>query len=257
MRFKLKWGHIPYIVAYALAFAMIGALDVITGKVSLWELNIADFVKNFVLLSAANWLAFLATAQMFTNKIVDYNEKTARAENEEVEERKEKGDKRKVHKSVWTLLVNTLVFLLDRIDEDLSQWSVDKSMERKEKRWVIKINKQLLRLENKSKFKDHEIEANGTAAQKRKNRYCRKKKTYLEKLSEPYIKKNLRYLNVKFHPVSENFIRLGVDDDRYDDPNIPETSFKKKARDLYPKLVLNLSFAKGLNRHCSKRFVVL
>lgn len=234
MRYKFKLSHIPYILAYALAFAMIGALDVITGKISLWELNLADFIKNFLLLSAANWLAFLATAQLKSNKIVEYNRKLAEEET---------ANKDLKIKSPWTQITGYLDTLLSKIRGDFSAWVVKKSLERKEKVWILRTKRKIIRLEKRATFKDKLVEAEGTPQQKENNRYCKRKRKLNDQISPEYLKRNLPYLKVKFKPVSENFLRLGVDDDNQHDPNIPERAFQKKMRDLWPKLLLNLSFA--------------
>lgn len=130
--------------------------------------------------------------------------------------------------------------VVENIDTDFDDYLSDENRERKIKAWKNKISNKIARLDEFTKDKNREVYWYGTDEQKAKNRYCRKRRNLLRKLSDEYINKNIYFLRVKYTKLRRYEVTHGCKQ-KGDQYKITTKKNLKVARDNLPRVMRSLS----------------
>ena len=149
-------------------------------------------------------------------------------------------DKLKIEHVVYKEYVKKLKDEVDVLDPNsFNPWFDGFNISQKIKHFKNHISVKLEKLENKVKPKDIYIWEHGTEEEKTKSRYCRKRRRFEEQLTDEYIKKNIRLVNVGYKNIQKSFItngynRRGRNRVAYE----VENGGLKFIRDLIPRTIL-------------------
>lgn len=223
-----------YIVNVVLSFILIGGTLFVTADFDISILATPDFWWQVIGANIANLLLLNSTAKLDIDKA---NDKDA-----EVLERKET-IKETVRSSV---------------ENDFDDFLSEENKNRKIVAWKDLINNKISKLDKRVRSKDIEIFSNGTEEQKKKNRYCRKRKALQEKLTDDFIDKNIVYLRVKYIKLKRYEITNGCKQE-HNNYELTTNISKRILKDTYSKYLFSLGitvFASTFSNLILKDFTV-
>lgn len=110
--------------------------------------------------------------------------------------------------------------IIGKIGTDFDSFLVSKNNERKKKAFKVFIENRLAKLERKAKDKDVDLYNSSDAKLKKKNKFCRLKKTYLDKLDKQYIDKNIHKEVVKYEKLTRSQLMGGSSSNEFWTPTI-------------------------------------
>lgn len=123
---------------------------------------------------------------------------------------------------------------------------------RKKLQHEFNTKKKLYQIDKKVKDEDLFVWNNGTPEEKRKNNYCRKRMKYEERLTEEWMEKNLKFINVPYDKITSSLVLGGYyssEDNNSPNEFITKYTETKVIRDKFPVLILGIaitSFASSI-----------
>jgi hypothetical protein len=221
---RLKWQELPYILMYISAFMMIGLFDFVNGRFDPSQIVTVDYWRGVVMLMMASVLFLLSAS----NRKIDQLMK----EDEDVQYK--------------TTTLESVAKSQDLFDFD--EYLVVKNTERKKITYINSIKKQIDRLDNGIRWlpfvngastKDKMVYFEGTEEQKRVNKYCIQRAELDYLMSDDYIDKNIRAMDVKYPEVQRSFVTVGHETIN-SLPWITESKTAKMFKDLSPRFLMTI-----------------
>lgn len=118
----------------------------------------------------------------------------------------------------------------------------------KKNSYCKKIRRILRRLDWFVGYRSLNIWDSGTEEQKKKNRYCRARKKYEDRLTEPWLEKNIDSLHVLYKGTPLAFITSGYSRGNEEGNEYrPEPGVWKMIKDLLPRFILSIGFTVVFN----------
>lgn len=231
---KIRLKHIPYILLYVLAILLITMMTT-EGGFTFSKLNDADFWGTFLVISAANWIVLISSANLRINKMKEEKKKLIKA-----------GDTDDSYVAKYT----SLAYLLDNLGTTFSSWLIKDNKRKKKEAYTRKIKKKMIFwgkfASEKSKtlwIQSNNVRADKSiTAQAEKNWYCKKMVKLTALIDDDRLEEYIDAINVKYSHVRESFIRVGTESvGKGDDEYVLNGAFKKFI-DLLPRFLLNLGY---------------
>ncbi len=95
------------------------------------------------------------------------------------------------------------------IQSDFGQWVFDKNKVEKKRTYIEKVNGIIAKEEIKAKPADLNVWYNGTPAEKKRNRYCKRRNKLLRLIDEKRLNKFIISMKVDYDEINRSFIESG------------------------------------------------
>jgi hypothetical protein len=221
---KLRWQELPYVLMYLSAFMMIGLFDFVDGKFDASQIVTVDYWRGVVMMVMASVLFLLSAANRKIGELMKIDEDVK-------------------------YKVNTLEAVAKSQDLfDFDDYLLEKNKERKRLTYINLMKKKIDRLENGipwlpfvngAKTKDKMIYNEGTEQEKANNRYCIKRAELDYLISDAYIDKTIRSMNIKYPELQRSFVTVGYES-LNSLPWITESKTTKMLKDLSPRFLFTV-----------------
>lgn len=221
---RLKWQELPYVLMYVSAFMMIGLFDFVNGRFDPSQITTVDYWRGVIMLMMASVLFLLSASNRKIEQLM-----------------KEDTDVQYKVKTLEEVAKSQDLF-------DFDEYLVDKNNERKKITYINSIKKQIDRLDNGIKWipfingattKDKMFYYEGTEEEKLRNKYCVRRAELDYLMSDDYIEKNIRAMNIKYPEVQRSFVTVGYESVN-SLPWITESKTAKMFKDLSPRFLLTI-----------------
>lgn len=225
---------VAYVFYIILSLLLVGGTLFVTANFDVSIFSTPDFWYQVMGSNVANILLLTSTAKLD----IDKEENT----NPDIKKRKD---------DITSVVQST-------VKDDFNDFIAEENKKRKVEEWKDIINNKIAKLDKFATSKSNDIYQNGTEEQKKKSRYCRKRKKLQEKLSTKFIDENIVYLRVKYIKLKRYEI---TNDSKQRHTNYELTTNKSKRilRDIYPRFVFIFSitlFASTFSNLMLKEFTI-
>ena len=181
-----KIGRVaPYVLLYVFSFAVVGLFNFVSAQFRSDIITSSEFWNKTISQNLANLIVFSTTISLFNNKNMEENKEY--------------------------LEMNSTVTKAVRqdIQSDFGQWVFDKNKVEKKRTYIEKVNGIIAKEEIKAKPADLNVWYNGTPAEKKRNRYCKRRNKLLRLIDEKRLNKFIISMKVDYDEINRSFIESG------------------------------------------------
>ena len=181
-----KIGRVaPYVLLYVFSFAVVGLFNFVSAQFRSDIITSSEFWNKTISQNLANLIVFSTTISLFNNRNMEENKEY--------------------------LEMNSTVTKAVRqdIQSDFGQWVFDKNKVEKKRTYIEKINGIIAKEEIKAKPADLNVWYNGTPAEKKRNRYCKRRNKLLRLIDEKRLNKFIISMKVDYDEINRSFIESG------------------------------------------------
>ncbi|NDG52033.1 MAG: hypothetical protein EBY39_03255 [Flavobacteriia bacterium] len=181
-----KIGRVaPYVLLYIFSFAVVGLFNFVSAQFRSDIITSSEFWNKTISQNLANLIVFSTTISLFNNKNMEENKEY--------------------------LEMNSTVTKAVRqdIQSDFGQWVFDKNKVEKKRTYIEQINGIISKEEIKAKPADLNVWYNGTTADKKKNKYCKRRNKLLRLIDSKRLEKFIISMKVDYDEINRSFIESG------------------------------------------------
>lgn len=176
---------LPYAILYVAAVAIVGLFNILTIEYQDNILSSAEFWNRVISQNLANLLVLIATVSMY---IVKFSE---------------------TDKAYTTLKGTVDNAVRGDLDSEFGTWVFNRNKTEKIAAYRAKVQNKISREELKANPKDLEIWYFGSEADKKKNKYCRRRINLEESIKVERLDKLVLALRVDFDEIDRSFVETG------------------------------------------------
>ena len=179
------WKSLPYILLYGIALGVIGLVNILTieGQSDFW--NNATFWNRTISQMIASTFTLTATIMLFLDRLRE-------------------------NKEEYVSLKKTVTgAVLKDLHSDFGKWVLDENRAEKIKTYQEKIQRQIAREERKANAVDLEIWYDGTARDKKENKYCIRRKQLEDSIKTERLIKTIMAIKLDYDRIDRNFVETG------------------------------------------------
>lgn len=234
MRVYLRWSFLPYLISYLLAFMIIGAIDLVEGRIVIESLVDPIYWQEVLLMMTANVLVLTTTMNLYVNKALLKHSSMS------LEERQNDS---------WHKMKKVLNKCLGCLRPSFSGYMHRFNLERKTRAFKRRVHRRLRLVEILGTYTTRELyekvigkEENITESDMKKfkkSMYCRTRYRLENQLTQKYITEHVEYLRVHYSRIKEPFIKVGYNDERHEEDMVVESKFKKIFSDHGARFLLS------------------
>jgi hypothetical protein len=213
---------LPYAILYIAAVAIVGLFNILTIEYQDDILSSAEFWNRVVSQNLANLLVLIATVSMYIVKFTETDTEY-------------KGLKSTVDTSVRTDL-----------DSAFGTWVFNTNKLEKIAAYRAKVQNKISKEELKAKPKDIEAWYFGTAEDKKKSKYCRKRVSLEESIMVERLEKMILALSVDYDEIDRSFVETG-EVIRGEKKNTRQDTLGRKIQDNYAQFLFAVGGAAFFN----------
>ena len=218
-----KIGRVaPYVLLYLFSFAVVGLFNFVSAEFRLDILTSPEFWNKTISQNLANLIVFSTTISLFNNK------------------------NREEDKAYLELNATVTKAVRQDIQSDFGQWVFDKNKIEKKRAYKEKINGLIAKEEIKAKAQDLNVWYNGTAKDKKRNRYCRRRNRLLRLITEERLEKFIISMKVDYDEINRSFIESGEKKETKKQ-NQKLAGVGKIVKDTTPRFLLGFGFVLFIN----------
>ncbi len=181
-----KIGRVaPYVLLYVFSFAVVGLFNFVSAQFRSDIITSSEFWNKTISQNLANLIVFSTTISLFNNKNMEEN------------------------KEYLEMSGTVTKAVRQDIQSDFGQWVFDKNKVEKKRTYIEKVNGIIAKEEIKAKPADLNVWYNGTPAEKKRNRYCKRRNKLLRLIDEKRLNKFIISMKVDYDEINRSFIESG------------------------------------------------
>lgn len=181
-----KIGRVaPYVLLYIFSFAVVGLFNFVSAQFRSDIITSSEFWNKTISQNLANLIVFSTTISLFNNKNMEEN------------------------KEYLEMSSTVTKAVRQDIQSDFGQWVFDKNKIEKKRTYIEQINGIISKEEIKAKPADLNVWYNGTPAEKKKNKYCKRRNKLLRLIDEKRLNKFIISMKVDYDEINRSFIESG------------------------------------------------
>ena len=181
-----KIGRVaPYVLLYVFSFAVVGLFNFVSAQFRSDIITSSEFWNKTISQNLANLIVFSTTISLFNNKNMEEN------------------------KEYLEMSGTVTKAVRQDIQSDFGQWVFDKNKVEKKRTYIEQINGIIAKEEIKTKPADLNVWYNGTPAEKKRNRYCKRRNKLLRLIDEKRLNKFIISMKVDYDEINRSFIESG------------------------------------------------
>lgn len=181
-----KIGRVaPYVLLYIFSFAVVGLFNFVSAQFRSDIITSSEFWNKTISQNLANLIVFSTTISLFNNKNMEEN------------------------KEYLEMSGTVTKAVRQDIQSDFGQWVFDKNKVEKKRTYIEKVNGIIAKEEIKAKPADLNVWYNGTPAEKKRNRYCKRRNKLLRLIDEKRLNKFIISMKVDYDEINRSFIESG------------------------------------------------
>ena len=181
-----KIGRVaPYVLLYVFSFAVVGLFNFVSAQFRSDIITSSEFWNKTISQNLANLIVFSTTISLFNNKNMEEN------------------------KEYLEMSSTVTKAVRQDIQSDFGQWVFDKNKVEKKRTYIEKVNGIIAKEEIKAKPADLNVWYNGTPAEKKRNRYCKRRNKLLRLIDEKRLNKFIISMKVDYDEINRSFIESG------------------------------------------------
>jgi len=181
-----KIGRVaPYVLLYVFSFAVVGLFNFVSAQFRSDIITSSEFWNKTISQNLANLIVFSTTISLFNNKNMEEN------------------------KEYLEMSGTVTKAVRQDIQSDFGQWVFDKNKVEKKRTYIEQINGIIAKEEIKAKPADLNVWYNGTPAEKKRNRYCKRRNKLLRLIDEKRLNKFIISMKVDYDEINRSFIESG------------------------------------------------
>ena len=181
-----KIGRVaPYVLLYVLSFAVVGLFNFVSAQFRTDIITSSEFWNKTISQNLANLIVFSTTISLFNRKNIEEN---------------------KAYLELDTMVTKAV---RQDIQSDFGQWVFDKNKVEKKRAYTEKIKGIIAKEEIKAKPADLNVWYNGTPAEKKKNKYCKRRIKLLRLIDEKRLEKFIISMKLDYDEINRSFIESG------------------------------------------------
>ena len=181
-----KIGRVaPYVLLYLFSFAVVGLFNFVSAQFRADIITSSEFWNKTISQNLANLIVFSTTISLFNNKNMEEN---------------------KAYLDLDSMVTKAV---RQDIQSDFGQWVFGKNKIEKKRAYTEKIKGIIAKEEIKAKTADLNVWYNGTPAEKKKNKYCKRRNKLLRLIDEKRLEKFIISMKVDYDEINRSFIESG------------------------------------------------
>ena len=181
-----KIGRVaPYVLLYVFSFAVVGLFNFVSAQFRSDIITSSEFWNKTISQNLANLIVFSTTISLFNNKNMEEN------------------------KEYLEMSGTVTKAVRQDIQSDFGQWVFDKNKVEKKRTYIEQVNGIIAKEEIKAKPADLNVWYNGTPAEKKRNRYCKRRNKLLRLIDEKRLNKFIISMKVDYDEINRSFIESG------------------------------------------------
>jgi len=181
-----KIGRVaPYVLLYLFSFAVVGLFNFVSAEFRADIITSSEFWNKTISQNLANLIVFSTTISLFNNRNMEEN------------------------KAYLDLDATVTKAVRQDIQSDFGQWVFGKNKIEKKRAYTEQIKGIIAKEEIKAKPADLNAWYNGTPAEKKKNKYCKRRNKLLKLIDEKRLERFIISMKVDYDEINRSFIESG------------------------------------------------
>ena len=181
-----KIGRVaPYVLLYLFSFAVVGLFNFVSAQFRADIITSSEFWNKTISQNLANLIVFSTTISLFNNKNMEEN---------------------KAYLDLDSMVTKAV---RQDIQSDFGQWVFGKNKIEKKRAYTEQIKGIIAKEEIKAKPADLNAWYNGTAADKKNNKYCKRRNKLLKLIDEKRLERFIISMKVDYDEINRSFIESG------------------------------------------------
>jgi len=181
-----KIGRVaPYVLLYLFSFAVVGLFNFVSAQFRTDIITSSEFWNKTISQNLANLIVFSTTISLFNNKNMEEN---------------------KAYLDLDSMVTKAV---RQDIQSDFGQWVFGKNKIEKKRAYTEQIKGIIAKEEIKARPADLNVWYNGTPAEKKKNKYCKRRNKLLRLIDEKRLERFIISMKVDYDEINRSFIESG------------------------------------------------
>ena len=181
-----KIGRVaPYVLLYLFSFAVVGLFNFVSAQFRADIITSSEFWNKTISQNLANLIVFSTTISLFNRKNTEEN------------------------KTYLELDATVTKAVRQDIQSDFGQWVFAKNKIEKKRAYTEQIKGIIAKEEIKAKPADLNAWYNGTPAEKKNNKYCKRRNKLLKLIDEKRLERFIISMKVDYDEINRSFIESG------------------------------------------------
>lgn len=233
-----SWKNVPYLFLIFFAFATINLFDFVERTIDWSQVTDPAYWEEVLLITFANITILVSISDLYVMKHIEDLEDNPK-ENAWWHELK-----KAIYKGVAKLKPNFTLFI-DNFNLERKKRAFKRKISKKLQFWEFFAShdtRVLVETPNKD-LSDEDIK------KKQKNWWYKKRSKLNAMLTDEYINERVPYMRLRYPKIKSSFVKVGHNDDKYDEDMVVETKTSKLLRDHGPRIILItgiMAFARSL-----------